>query len=297
MAKAKEETKSNVPATNEVAGLPAYLQGAKKTVKVGNTDSSDLIIPRVKLLQAQSPEVVDGLEGARAGIFWHTIAGKPLGTEIVGVPVLIRKSYVLWAPRGDTRGILARANDGLNWDNAGMEFVVRPKKSPHDVSYKLGKTVHERTTPGQPALSEFGSSIPGDAKSPPAAALTYQMMFLFPEHMDLGAAIIINTRSSVKAAQMLQSKIDLRPVDHYAQQYKIGVVKETSDDGPFFNYSYSSFGYAPEEVYLMAKAAYERFSAQDWRASEETVDADVADHGGRSSNRSAPKPGDDNVAF
>lgn len=290
MAKTPSTPKNEVATVDpKHAALPAHLQHTR-TDKIGNIDSTDLIIPRVKLLQAISPELLEHKGVAEAGHFWHTIAGEDLGATLRGIPIILRKSYVLWSPRNDDRGILARAMDGLNWDNAGMEFEVKPKGSPHNVKYKLGKTVHEKTGDG-PALSEFGSSIPGDPKSAPAAALTYQMLWFFPEHREYSPAIIINTRSSVKPAQSLLSKIDLRPVDHYGQVYSIGISQETGAEGPFYNYTYTSDGYATEEEYGVAKSMFERFKGADWRANEEAGDTDVADAGGKG-RPSGPIPKD-----
>lgn len=279
---------SNVTTKKDNA-LPAHLQGGKKA-KIGNIDSTDLIIPRMKLLQAISPEV-ETFDSAKAGQFWHTIASEPMGATVRGIPIVIRKSYVLWAPRGDDRGILARADDGLNWDNAGMEFTVKPKNSPHDVTYKLGQTVHDKPEDGGPALSEFGSSIPGNPNSPPAAALTYQMMWFFPDFPDYSPALIINTRSSVKPAKQLISRIDLKPVDHFGQIYIIGVTKEPSDEGYFYNYTYTGDGYADEELYEHGKLLFERFGSADWRANDETAEPDKDDAGG--GRRRGGTPADD----
>lgn len=285
--KTEEEKPSTAVVQTGKAALPAHLQGGK-TERIGNIDSTDLIIPRVKLLQAISPEITEN-DLAKQGNFWHTIAGENLGNKLRGIPIILRKSYVLWAPRGDDRGILARANDGLNWDNAGMEFTVKPKNSPHPVTYKLGSTVSVKTGDG-PALSEFGSSIPGDPKSPPAAALTYQFLWFFPDFQELSPAIMINTRSSVKPAQGLLSKIDLRPVDHFAQVYEIGVSQEKGAEGPFFNYTYLSAGYADEEQYGIAKSMFDRFKGADWRANEEAGDTDVNEAGGRAGAPKGPIP-------
>lgn len=261
--------------------VPAHLQGGK-TATVGNIDRSDLVIPRVKLLQAISPEVSEEVEGAKSGIFWHTIAAQGIQPGMRGIPIILRKSYVLWSPRNDDRGILARSNDALHWDQpAGTNFEVKPKNAPHSVKYVLGETVHD-SADGGPSLIEFGSSIPGNPNSPPAAALTYQFLWYFPELPDLSPAIIINTRSSVKPAQTLLSKIDLRPVDHFGQAYKIGVVKQQGDEGPFYNYTYTADGYASEEEYETAKMMYEKFRDEDWVANEEEGDTDINDVGGRS---------------
>jgi hypothetical protein len=259
------------------SAVPAHLQGGK-TARIGNIDQSDLIIPRIKLLQAISPEVTDH-DNAKPGQFWHTVAGEVMGAELRAIPIILRKSYVLWAPRNDDRGILARSNDAIHWDkDAGTKFTVRPKNSPHDVTYVLGRTVGEKTGDG-PALTEFGSSIPGNGDSPPAAALTYQMLWYFPDKPELSPAVIINTRSSIRPAKVLLSKIDLRPVEHYGQVFKIGVTQEKGDEGPYFNYTYVADGYATEEEFAATKAIYDRFRDSDWRANDETEDPDKAANG------------------
>lgn len=295
MAKAKEETKEVVAAGNS---LPAHLQGGK-TAKFGNTDQTDRILPRVKLLQSVSPEL-DAYDNAKKGEFWHNVASESMGSELRAVPVIVRKSFVLWSPRGDERGVLARANDGLHWDmDEGMEFEVKPKNSPHKVKYKLGATVHDRVD-GHPALSEFGSSIPGDKNSPPAAALTYQFLWWFPDFKSYSPSVMINTRSSIKPAKDLLSKIDLRPVDSFGQQYKITVVKNKNGAGEeFFNYMYVSDGYAEKDDYDAAKALYEQFSKQGWRTDDDSDDThgDDLDAGGGEPKRQGNTGGKSGNAF
>lgn len=272
------------------SSLPAHLQGGKAH-KFGNTDSTDIIIPRVKLLQAISPEVEEH-DNAKAGTFWHTIAAENLGDTLRGIPILVRKSYVLWAPRGDDRGVLARANDGKNWDNADMEFTVKIKGQPHPITYKTGKTVNDRIGDA-PALSEFGSSIPGDKNSPPAAALTYQLLWYFLDHPEMSPSIIINTRSGVKPAKGLISRVDMMPVDSYGQVYNIGVNKVPFEDGYFYNYKYTADGFADEKDFETCKALYDSFSASSWRANDEHEDEEAGATGGDSKPRGSGKSSSD----
>lgn len=271
--------------------LPAHLQGGKKQ-SFGNIDQTDLIVPRVKLLQGISPEV-EAYDNAKSGEFWHTIAGESMGKTIKGVPILVRKTYALWAPRGDDRGILARASDGVNWDQQfrGLKFTVKPKNYPHEVTYQLGDSVHDKID-GNFALSEFGSSIPGDPQSAPAAALTYQFLWYFPDAPDLSPALIINTRSSVKPAKQLISKIELRPVDSFAQVFDMSVVSETNNDGDkFYNYAFTAAGYADEETFKITSGLYERYNSAEFRANDESEDADKGESGGTRS-RSGPSESD-----
>lgn len=243
-------------------GVPAHLAQYQRT-RIGNVDSTDRIIPRVKLMQAISPELQDFTE-AKAGQFWHTIAQQNLGPTLKAIPILIQKSYVLWAPRNDDRGILARAMDGVHWDPANAEFTVKPKGSANSVTYQTKKTVAES------GLDQFGTSIPGDTNSAPAASLTYNMMWYLVDYPELSPSIIINTRSSVKPMQQLLSRIDSKPVAHYAQVYDISSVQQKGAEGPYFNFAYTGAGFATESDAVTCSAMFEQFSKGGWVANDES---------------------------
>lgn len=261
-------TKNEI-AKNETSGslaIPAHLQGGR-TTKVGNIDTSDLIVPRIKLLQAISPEVAElKLPGAEAGVFWHTVAQQSLGTTLRATPILFRKSQVLWSPRNDDRGVLARSSDAVHWDPGfeNQEFTVKPKGSPHNIVYKTLGNVAES------GLAEFGSSVPGDNNSPPALALTYSMMWFMHDFPDMSPAIIINTRSSIKPAKMLISNLDMSPVDHYGRVFEIGTTDERGDEGPYKGYAYRGAGYIEDaDLFAKLKSMYDFWNKQDWKANDE----------------------------
>ena len=248
--------------THVNGGVPAHLAQYQKQ-KIGNVDSSDRIIPRIKLMQAISPELQDFQGEAKAGQFWHTIAQQNLGPSLKAIPIIIRKSFVLWAPRNDDRGILARAMDGVNWEPANAEFRVKPKGSAQEVVYRTAKTVAES------GLDQFGTSIPGDPNSPPAASLTYNMLWHLPDFPELSPAVIINTRSSVKPMQQLLSRIDSKPVPHFCQVYQIASVQQKGAEGPYFNFSYVGDGFATAEQAKLTEEMYETFSKGGWVANDE----------------------------
>lgn len=266
--------------------LPAHLAKYEKA-KIGNVDSSDRIIPRIKLIQAISPELLDFPE-AKAGQFWHTIGQQNMGPTIKAVPIMIRKSYVLWAPRGDDRGILAHAMDGIHWDPADAEFTVKPKNSPSSITYRTKKTVAESR------LDQFGTSIPGDNNSPPAASLTYNMMWHLLDFPDLSPSIIINTRSSVKPMQQLLSRIEAKPIPHFCQVYTIGSVQQKGAEGPYFNFTYSGAGFADEETSEFCSQMYDQFGKESWRANDE--DEDIPDKAAFDNTTAGQKMGD-NIPF
>lgn len=271
------------------ANVPDFLKGQAKQSRVGNIDRSDLIVPRVKLLQAISPEVT-AFDTAKAGEFWHSVADASLGTSLRAIPIIIRKSQVLWSPRNDDRGILARSTDAVHWDDwqnedgTPKQFTVKLKGSPQPVTYTLAETVAES------GLAEFGSSVPGDKNSPPAAALTYDMLWYFIDHPSLSPAVIINARGSVKKAKMLISKIDNSPVDHYGQVYKIGIKQEQGDEGPYYNYEYSADGFVQDEsLFNYCKDMHGVWAEKQWKASDENADPEAAE-GSSGHKTSGPLP-------
>ena len=276
---------NDVTQTNDQ--VPAYLRTYKKA-SIGNVDSTDRIIPRIKLIQAISPELQDYPE-AKAGQFWHNVALQNLGPTIRAIPIMISKSYMLWAPRGDDRGILARAMDGVHWDPPDAEFSVKPKGSPNSITYRTKKTVVES------GLAEFGTSIPGDSNSAPAASLTYNMMWYLVNFPALSPSVIINTRSSVKPMQQLLSRIESKPVPHYVQVYDITAVQQKGAEGPYFNFSYVGAGFANEQDAKKCMELYETFSKGGWVANDETVEEPVFDKTG-TGQRMAGKS-DDEIPF
>jgi hypothetical protein len=245
--------------------IPDHLRQFAK-VKLGNIDASDEQVPRVKLLQALNPELTT-FDNAKVGTFWHTIACENMGDKLLAIPIVIRKSFVLWAPRNDDRQILARAMDGIHWDQPGAEFTVKPKGAANPVTYHLADTVAES------GLAEFGSSIPGDPQSVPAASLTYNMLWYFVEWPELSPAIIINTRSAIKPVKELISKINSKPVAHYAQLYDIGIVQQKGAEGPFYNFTYTGAGFEQDvDIAKRCEEMYKRYADSRWYASDEAAD-------------------------
>jgi len=247
-------------------GIPAHLAQYQKKSKIGNVDSSDMIIPRIKLLQAISPEL-QTFNNAKAGVFWHTTANEPLGSTLMGIPIVIRKSYILWAPRNDDRMILARAMDGEHWDVPLAEFTVKPKGSANSVTYYTKGSVAES------GLAEFGSSVPGDPQSVPAASLTYNMLWYFPEFPELSPAVIINTRSGVKPMQELLTKIQGGKTEHFVQQYNIQVVQMKGAEGPYFSYNYAGAGFADAHTAEITSGLFRRYADAAWVANDEESDS------------------------
>ena len=256
------------------AGLPAHLQ-ERSNARIGNVDSSDRIIPRIKLMQGISPELQQ-YNAAKAGEFFHTMSETSLGSVVRVVPIRVHKSLVLWAPRGDERGILARSDDGRTWTTGANEtFEVKLKGSPKKQVWETKGSVAES------GLAEFGSSIAEDKNSPPAAALTYSWIFLPIDHPELGVGVVINSRSAVKPSRDLISKIELNNVMHYYRVFDMRAVEQVANGDKFNNYQYTSNGFVEDpDMAAHCKQLAAEFEKMAFRASDESEDSEERGSGG-----------------
>lgn len=89
-----------------------------------NVKATDIIIPRVTILQGLSPQLnkqkAEYIKGAEAGQFVEVGINKILGEKFLFVPVYYSKRYLEWHPRASGKG-LARIHDNDAIINETME--------------------------------------------------------------------------------------------------------------------------------------------------------------------------------
>jgi hypothetical protein len=257
------------------AAIPDYL---KDYAGEGTELVADLtIVPRIKLLQGLSPEVVD--DGERAGEFWHTVAETTLGDALNMVPVFVSQSVILWRPRKDGGGILARADDGVHWDRPEMDFDVKLDNG-RKVTWSTGKTVQRG------GLDQFGSMDPDDPNSYPAATRMINIIAMFPDQMDLSPAVISLQRSSFKVGQQFVSKLAINRLPSWSRVFGMSSKKDkNANNESYFNWSFQGVnvktknGPAPllvsEAEAPKYKAMYDHFSSKGFAIKDEdSINAD-----------------------
>lgn len=238
-------TMSNDLAKTE-SGVPDWARKASSGASFGNIDPSDLKPPRLKVLAGQSPEVMDGVPGAVPGNFWITILNRNLGREITGTPILLRKSYQIWAPKipgSGQSGPLATASDGIHWDTPNQTFHVKFLGNPTEYEWRIGKLVTDF------GATKWGSSQHDDPKSKPIATLTYNTLWVID--IPGGApqlCVFTNTRTGIGPTQNFMSTLRAMGADHYYQRYRIVVQRKTGPTGdPYFTYDYQFVGILHDE--------------------------------------------------
>lgn len=253
---AKGKTKKELAIVDEDTKLPAYLNKVDRGSGMDSMGVNDMVVPRIKLLQGISPEVQD-FDEAKAGLFWHSIADSPMGDHFDFIVIKDRKRYLLSAPLSDGQGILARADDAKKWDRMG-KWTVKIKNF-GNVEWGITDLNVERS-----GLANWGTSIPTNPDSPPAATLFYEYLVDVPGRPDLSPAVMLLARSQIRPARkQLNAKLEYqfnlgRPTQ--AVVMTASSVEEMGDEGPYMNLSFRQARFANEKEYERAMDLRERYS-------------------------------------
>lgn len=249
MAKAKKAVaKRN--STELSDPLPDWM---KKYEGEGQDDISrdDILMPRLKLAQSMSLEVKD--KKAEEGDFIHNITGEILckaGDTINIIAVAYAKEFILWYDRkGPKDGIAARAKKVIEngqvrykWDKPNTEFEDSVGGNVK-VKYKTKRYIDED------GLGDWGTQIPGNPDSPPAATAHNNYVVILPDNDNQMVALSL-ARTADRKAREFNTMLKMGSAPTYARIYKLGSFIDQSGDNRFANYQFIGFDIVMDEVFF-----------------------------------------------
>jgi len=218
---------------------------------LGGRGVGDMEIPRLKLLQAQSSEIVER-DNAKEGEFWHSVINDRIGSIVRICPIYIDWRFILWRPREAGGGILARADDGKHWTPADTEFSIK-FKSGHEVKWRTARTV------AASGLNRRGSYNPSDPNSPPAATRMYSIVCSFPDRQHLPPAVVTLQGAATKSATKLIGKLKALRAPSFGVIVEMASFKAKSPSGEFYNYAFEVVGPVEDKAFYEKNFAQYRF--------------------------------------
>lgn len=227
--------------------LPALLKDHAGRTGLGVGDE----VPRLKLLQASSPELTQ-FENAKEGEFWHSLTDETVGSTVRICPIYISWRFILWRPREAGGGILAQADDGKHWTPADSEFTVK-LRSGDEVKWRTARTV------AASGLNKRGSYNPNDPNSPPAATRMYSIVCSFPERRDLPPAVVTLQAAGIKAATKLIGELKVMRAPSFGVIMEMSSTKGKSPSNQFYNYAFKVFGLLEDKPFYGRNFAQYRF--------------------------------------
>jgi len=93
-----------------------------------NVGANDLLVPRLSILQALSPQIDDSdaayIEGAKQGQICDVGTSELYADGVLFLPVFYRKDYLEWAPRASGQGLV-----GIHSDPAILDQCTRNERN------------------------------------------------------------------------------------------------------------------------------------------------------------------------
>lgn len=227
----KESSGTELELSQEV---PAYLQKKPGEAARGfeNVRKEDLQLPRLKLLQALSPEVAAGK--GQPGDIVNSLSDTNYGKELTFIPILSTYSRVWWEGKERDADILCSSDDGL---------VPSPR-----VENPPAETCAE--CPNSKFTEKAGKELP------PACTEFYNFPVLAAGKEPAGLAF---SRSKITVAKKLMSKAVYagKGMDLFALKFKLRSKLEKGSKGDYFNFDIVGCGYATEVEYKAAESFYQ----------------------------------------
>jgi hypothetical protein len=209
-------------------------------------DKSAIKPPRLKLLQAMSPELMDN-EDLRAGMFVNSVTEENF-KEITLMPVILWTSFILWGDRDEGHGLLARADDGVHWDNPHVHYEHPKMKG---VVWSTADTVRES------GLANWGSSNPSDPQSKPAAREYFNVLCLNVDDLDGTPFILSFYSAALKYGHKFRDSI--AAFSHkgpaWQRQFKLKAATDQRGDDKFFVPKLTADGYTTDDAKKFNAAA------------------------------------------
>ena len=203
-----------------------------------NITSEDLTIPRLKILQALSPEVNkrDGkyVDGASAGDVINTVTSKLYNedNELVVLPVSYKRLFLEWQPRESGGGLMAQHED--------QAILSKTTKN------QIGQDMLENGNYIQTSANHFVLVLNSDGS--------------FDQAMIPMAGTQLKksrTWNSVMASLKMRSNDKVFTPPSFSHKYSMKTVQESNDRGTWFGWNITNLGPLGQDEMFFYEAAKE----------------------------------------
>lgn len=208
------------------------------------TQREDLIIPRVKLMQALSPEVIEDGSALKPGQIINSVTREILPAEFV--PVFKYTEFFKFNPRNQ-------------------------KDADFDPSFEAGAVVwrtRETADPRVIAGKDFGPN-----GQPPSITKFLNFFSYFPGSETMSPVVLGFAKTSMKAGQQLMSLCKLSQTqdapDMFSWKYRLGAKVAKNDKGTYYVFTVTKVGRSSSDEFAFAEQLWEEFHDKSIKTHEE----------------------------
>lgn len=248
MATKSPKSEVAVPQSTEMAFSQETPEWLKKDSNRGseNVGVKDIVLPRLEIVQAQSP-IKELNPEVRDGMLFNSVAGDVIGDLAFIVPIYYRMEYLVWKDQDEGGGFFG-AYDTEAQAQARLEEEVAKGENPAFLEV-VDTPVHYCLR-----IKEDGS--------------TEQIVISMP-------------KSKAKVSRKWNSLVQMCGGDRFSRVYKVGTFKDKNKKNQsFHNFTVMPAGFAPKAVYLEAERLYGVFKTQGVSANHESAAGTGEEAGG-----------------
>ena len=241
MATAKK-TEVAVAAKQEVGFLetaPEWATGPGRGNE--NVGVGDMVLPRIEIIQAQSP-IKDENEDARDGGMFNSATAELLGSSVYVIPIYFRTEFIVWRDIDSGGGFLGAFNTKAEAESRVAEAIASGDDDEGDLEI-VDTPVH------------------------------YCLM-VQPGN-DHGEQMVVSmAKSKAKVSRRWNAVIAINGGDRFSRVYKLTTFKDANKKGQqFWNYVVTPAGFTPRPLFEQAEHLYEIFKSGAVRTSyEDAID-------------------------
>lgn len=184
----------------------------------------DIILPRVDVLQALSPQLKKSdpafIPGAEQGTFFNTLSRQIYGAEITFIPVVFRREWLVWGDRNSGGGF----NGSYNTEAEGQAKVLE---------------------------------LQGNGVSADVVETHVHFVLIVAADGTTEEAVFSWSRSKIKASRKLNSLVHMTGSDRFAGSYKLRAIEVSGAKGDYWSADVQFKGYHAKELFDRGLATYE----------------------------------------
>lgn len=248
--KSKEQPKKGTAVSTEVREqtggavvlvqdqVPDYLRNHAQGKGRGseNVGTEDLVIPRLEIVQSNSPCLTRSdpafIKGAAPGMLFNSVTRQLYGNAVTVVPVHYTKQYLVWRDR--------KKAEALRLPQTGF--------------FGAFNTMEE---------AQARAEAEGGEKQAIVVIDTPQHLCLAVDHNsgEVCEVMAPMPRTKAKISRQWNSMIKLAGGDRFARAYEIQSKQESNAKGTFYNFAVVQKGFPSKDLFKRAEALYQQVAA------------------------------------
>lgn len=213
--------------------LPDYLQNQGPARGSEEVKSTDMILPRLELVQSTSP-IKETDEEIRDGHLFNSVTQEVYGDFVYFVPVYYRTEYLIWKDQDSGGGFFGSYGSQAEAERRHRELI------------QDDPTLAGKTKDGKEILEIVDTPV-------------HYGLRITPEGV-VEQIVISMAKSKAKVSRKWNAMVQIAGGDRFARVYKISSFTDENKQGKKFkNFVVQPAGFPPKPVYEQAEQIYETF--------------------------------------